>query len=104
MVVRELATSNDIVYLTGRPQRYRAATLAWLDKHSLRGAQLWMRDQADTRPASVIKVEVLTQLARDGDISIFIDDDDTVVQAATRAGFPCLRADWLTTSASHETL
>ena len=36
---RQAAATHDIVYLTGRPDRLRAATQAWLDRQQLPGRE-----------------------------------------------------------------
>lgn len=83
------------VYLTGRPERCRAATLAWLAQHSFPTGDLHMRPDADRRPARQFKVEVLRTLAGEASVSLVIDDDLAVVQAMSDAGFPVLHATWM---------
>ena len=84
-----------IVYLTGRPQRCRADTTAWLAQHGLPEGQLFMRDDADRRPARLTKVAALRRLARTHTVSALVDDDAAVVAAARAAGFTVLHATWM---------
>ncbi|WP_375499146.1 hypothetical protein [uncultured Jatrophihabitans sp.] len=93
-LVKELALQHDIVWLTGRPEWLRDVTGSWLSAHGLPGAELHMRPWGDYRPARRYKLSVLTELAPRG-VAALIDDDDEVVRAAVRAGFPAVLADWV---------
>src|SRR3954471_9041367 len=50
-VLERLAAEHEIVYLTGRPERTRAATEDWLGRHALPQGRLLMRSDNDRRPA-----------------------------------------------------
>jgi hypothetical protein len=86
---------NVVVYLTGRPERCRDATLAWLAENGLPEGELFMRDDADRRPARMTKVATLRRLSRGYRIGAFVDDDAAVVAAVRSAGFPVLHAQWM---------
>jgi hypothetical protein len=96
----EAAEECEVLYLTGRPERCRADTLAWLSAHGLPGGRLRMRGASDRRPARVTKLEVLRELAATREIRMFVDDDELVCDAAGRAGFRVVRARWASTSAA----
>jgi len=89
-----------VMYLTGRPERCRAATLAWLADQGLPSGQLFMRADSDRRPARITKVATLNRLARRYQVAAFVDDDAAVVEAVRRAGFPVLHAQWMEPSTS----
>lgn len=93
-VVRTLARDHDIIYLTGRPEHLRAATVEWLDRHGIGGHELVMRRADDRRPAAVVKVELLRRLARTRTIGVVVDDDDQVLAAVAAAGFTTFPARW----------
>jgi phosphoglycolate phosphatase-like HAD superfamily hydrolase len=93
-LVAELGREHEIVWLTGRPEWLRDVTADWLAEHGLPDGELYMRPYHDYRPAPQYKLSVLRQLASRG-IAAMIDDDDEVVQAALRAGFPAALADWV---------
>jgi hypothetical protein len=93
-LVADLAREHDIVWLTGRPEWLRRTTTKWLAQHGLPGDELHLRPHRDYRPAALYKIGVLRRLEPRG-IAAFIDDDDEVIDAATRAGFPAILADWL---------
>jgi hypothetical protein len=84
-----------VVYLTGRPERCRRATLDWLAAQGLPAGELYMRHDSDRRPARITKVATLRRLSRQFHIDAFVDDDAAVVQAVRAAGFPVLHAQWM---------
>jgi hypothetical protein len=92
--VQALAREHDIVFLTGRPERCRADTVAWLDRHGLGGHDVIMRPERDRRPAAVVKLERLRHLARTRTVAAVVDDDPIVVDSIRQAGFPAFLADW----------
>src|SRR3954453_14131912 len=48
-VLVRLAPDHEVVYLTGRPERTRAATEAWLRRHRLPKGRLIMRSSQHSR-------------------------------------------------------
>jgi hypothetical protein len=92
---KRAATTHEIVYLTGRPERLRAATQAWLDQQQLPGGRLLMRPEGDRRPSAVVKVHELRRLRRESAVEMLVDDDPSVIKAARAAGFTVQVADWM---------
>jgi hypothetical protein len=99
-VVRQLAEDHDVVYLTGRPERLRAVTQRWLAANDLPHGELHMRKHRDRRPARVTKPRLLEQLARRRSVAVVVDDDLAVCAAYEAAGFPVLRAEWMSQDAT----
>jgi phosphoglycolate phosphatase-like HAD superfamily hydrolase len=96
-VVEELVgRGHEVVWLTGRPERCRWDTLAWLRRNGLPDGRLYMRRDGDRRPARVTKLAILRELARDRPVAVAVDDDDDVVRVLREAGFPVLHATWMT--------
>lgn len=93
-LVADLATEHEIIWLTGRPSWLRSLTTDWLRAQDLPSDELHMRPRADYRPAAAFKLDVLNTL-RDRVVTIFVDDDSEVVDAANAAGYPAVFADWL---------
>jgi hypothetical protein len=93
--VRELAADHDVVYLTGRPERLRRVTEAWLARHGIGGHRLVMRGPGDYRPAKRTKVEEVRRLARGRTVAVVLDDDPDVVAALAGDGWPVVLADWV---------
>ncbi|QNS02892.1 phosphatase domain-containing protein [Streptomyces xanthii] len=99
-LARKSAQECEVVYLTGRPERCRADTLAWLTRHGLPEGALHMRRNADRRPARVTKLATLRRLARGRTVRMLVDDDELVCLEAERAGFTVVRARWASPSAA----
>ncbi|MGW0947019.1 phosphatase domain-containing protein [Streptomyces sp. NPDC002623] len=96
------AEECEVVYLTGRPERCRRDTLAWLVAQGLPEGRVHMRRNDDRRPARRTKLEVLRRLARDRDVRMLVDDDELVCDDAERAGFTVVRARWTAPSGALE--
>lgn len=94
-LARESALECEVVYVTGRPERCRADTLAWFARHDLPQGRLSMRRRRDFRPARVAKLELLREMAAERTVAVVVDDDLQVCQAYEDAGFPVLRALWM---------
>ncbi|MBT2443794.1 hypothetical protein J7E93_27590 [Streptomyces sp. ISL-36] len=95
---QEAARECEIVYLTGRPERCREDTVAWLAAQELPEGPIHMRRNADRRPARVTKLEILRRLGGGREVRMLVDDDELVCDAAEKAGFRVVRARWATAS------
>jgi hypothetical protein len=93
-VARRLSEAHRVVYLSGRPERTRARTQAWLERHDVPPGRVLLRGDRDRRPARVLKVGVLRRLAARADVAVLVDDDPQVCVAARAAGFTVLEATW----------
>ncbi|MGZ4442219.1 MAG: phosphatase domain-containing protein [Nocardioidaceae bacterium] len=93
--VGRLAEVYRVVYLSGRPERFRAETRAWLDRHGLPEGELHLRPAGDFRPSSVLKVQVLDRLSEHAEVVVLVDDDPLVLDAARHAGYDVLPATWM---------
>jgi len=86
---------NQIVFVSGRPERTRTATLDWLTLHTncYRWGMppvLYMRRDNDRRDDAIVKLELLHKLRADGYEPIMAFDDRTrVVKMWRTAGIPC---------------
>ena len=93
--VLRLAEVCEVVYLSGRPEHCRRDTEAWFAQHDLPAGELLLRRRGDFRPATEVKVEVLRQLAQRAPVTVLVDDDPAVLEAARGAGFDVLPATWM---------
>lgn len=91
----ESAKDCEVVYVTGRPERCRADTVAWFAQHGLPEGALSMRNERDRRPARVAKPELLRRLADGRVVAVVVDDDLQVCDAYEAAGWRVLRATWM---------
>ncbi|MFG2595654.1 hypothetical protein [Streptomyces sp. NPDC048462] len=96
------AVECEVTYLTGRPERCRKDTVAWLARHGLPEGRLRMRRNDDRRPARRTKLEILERLGREREVRVLVDDDELVCDAAELAGFTVVRARWARTSPAME--
>ncbi|WP_329205009.1 hypothetical protein OG257_04785 [Streptomyces sp. NBC_00683] len=94
------AEECEVVYLTGRPERCRRDTLAWLEQQGLPPGRVHMRRNDDRRPARRTKLEILKRLGREREVRVLVDDDELVCDAAELAGFAVVRARWAVPSSS----
>jgi phosphoglycolate phosphatase-like HAD superfamily hydrolase len=99
-LAQESARDCEVVYVTGRPERCRADTVAWFARHGLPSGELRMRPDRDRRPARVAKLALLRELARGRVVAVAVDDDVQVCDAYERAGFRVLRATWMSAQPS----
>jgi phosphoglycolate phosphatase-like HAD superfamily hydrolase len=94
-VARRLAADHQLVILSGRPERYRSATVTWLRAHQVpTESLLLLRRDGDRRPARITKIEALRNLSLTGKVAILVDDDPAVCAAAEAAGFAVFLASW----------
>ncbi|WP_327371644.1 phosphatase domain-containing protein [Streptomyces sp. NBC_01217] len=88
------AEECEVRYLTGRPERCRSDTVAWLAEQGLPEGRLYMRRNDDRRPARHTKLDILKRLGREREVRMLVDDDELVCDAAEHAGFTVVRARW----------
>lgn len=102
-LLKELAETHDIVFLTGRPEHCRRDTVAWLEAAILAEAadagievkELHMRPKGNFGKSADTKAHMLKELAATGrEIAVVIDDDPTVVVAHRANGFNVIHATW----------
>lgn len=104
-LLRALATTHEIRYLTGRPERLRAVTRDWLAGLELPTAPLAMRPNRDFRPSRVFKRDVLRAwLAGGVVIDVVVDDDSEVLTMVEGLGLRVVRADWQETDDPQRTV
>ena len=92
---RRLAEVCEIVYLSGRPEWCRQDTLDWFARYEVPPGELHLRRNDDHRPARTMKVEMLDRLSRRAKVTVLVDDDPMVCQAARDAGYDVLPANWM---------
>jgi len=93
-VATTLAVDHEIVYLTGRPERLRRDTVKWLKDNGFPEGRMFMRSNTDRRPSVAVKLYRLKELSRERPVAVLVDDDVKVCDAAEKAGYTVMRADW----------
>lgn len=92
-LVRSLEHLRHIpVYLTGRVERVREKTLAWLAEHRFPEGKLVMRKDGDYRADNIVKAEMaqVTGLTPENTLLV-LDDRNQVVKMWRELGFRCLQ-------------
>ena len=80
-----------IVLLTGRPQRVRPQTIAWLERYQLRWDLLVMRDYGDYSVAREFKRRSVEELRSFGfDLRLAFEDDRRNLAMFRAEGVPCV--------------
>jgi HAD superfamily, subfamily IIIB (Acid phosphatase) len=80
------------ILVTGRPEKYRNATLCWLSSNGILFESLLMRSDGDKRPDYVVKLEMLEKLRQSGaSVEFVIDDRRSVVEMWRGNGVVCLQ-------------
>lgn len=74
-LVRLLARENQIVYLSGREDKFRDLTKAWLKKQYLPTGPLFMRTTGDHRKDYIVKLEIFNTEIRDRYCPDYVIDD-----------------------------
>jgi hypothetical protein len=86
-----LDSSLAVILLTGRPQRVRPQTLAWLARYHLRWDLLVMRAPRNVGSVAGFKQAVVEDLRRHGfDLRLAFEDDPANHAMYVAAGIPCV--------------
>jgi acid phosphatase class B len=70
---------KNIVFITGRPERYRAPTEEWLSKYFDFELHVFMRKDNDQRDKVTIKKEIFNSYFKSDDIYCVYENDDDLV-------------------------
>ena len=87
-VIQEQANGKELVFLTGRPERYREKTESWIKKYFNCKYRLLMRKDTDKRNKIISKQEVLFENNISAEnISIVFENDENLINYWTEKGF-----------------
>ncbi len=86
-LLREFAVGHDVVLLSGRPERTRQDTEAWLARHDIEVSRLVLRADDDYRPAARLKADLVRRVGSPDEIVVVVDDDLAVVTALDALGY-----------------
>jgi len=83
---------HNVIFVSGRSDKYREQTKRWLGKYGLAGFPLFMRKENDFRKDSIVKLEIFDNHIRDHyDVSFVLDDRNQVVEMWRSLGLTCLQ-------------
>jgi predicted kinase len=84
-----------IVFVSGREDKSKPQTLAWLEKHGICFDALYMRRSGDMRKDSIVKREIYDEFILDKyNVAFVLDDRDQVVRVWRDLGLTCLQVDY----------
>jgi len=99
-LVLSMANSGcEIIFATGRPEKYRGRTLSWISEHvypqlEAANSRLFMRADGDFRKDSIIKDEIYKRdIEPYYDVKFCVDDRQQVVDMWRELGLVCLQCD-----------
>ena len=76
-VIEEHEAGKDIIFLTGRPERYRQSTALWLSKYFNFDIKILMRKDADKRSKLITKKEIFDKYIKTKEVDgVFENDKD----------------------------
>lgn len=91
-LVEMIPSHVKVIFLSGREDRCRDATMDWLFKHGVYSGMLLMRTTGDHRPDYIIKQELFDEMIRDNYHVLFsLDDRNQVVDMWREMGLTCLQ-------------
>lgn len=88
-LLQELSKDHSIYILTGRPERIKDKTLAWLKANNISFTDIFFRKDEDHRQDYIVKEEMLKALNKR--IWFAIDDRKQVVDMFRRNNILCLQ-------------
>jgi len=92
-MLKLLSTLSDcgvfLVGITGRPERYRQATMEWMLTHGVQLDELWMREDDNYSKAADLKPKIAEIIMQEHSYEevLFIDDNEDICTAMRAAGF-----------------
>ena len=79
-VIEEHDAGKDIIFLTGRPERYRYITTTWLKEYFNFELKILMRKNTDRRSKLITKKEMFEQNFNKEHIDCIIDNDKDLLK------------------------
>lgn len=91
-ILEALQWDHDIIIVSGREATCREQTINWLDDNNIAYDALFMRQLGDSRPDTVVKLEIFDKHIRDNYnvIGVF-DDRNSVVNMWRSIGLKCFQ-------------
>lgn len=86
----EFKKGNNIIFVTGRPERYRYSTNLWLKENFFFDYELLMRKNGDQRNKEIVKNEIFQKYLKAKDIILCIDNDKSLLKQWNELGLKTL--------------
>ena len=91
-IIREHQNGKNIIFLTGRPERYRSSTLVWLEKFFDFNISMLMRKNNDQRNKLIIKREIFESNFNNAEIDYVLDNDNELLEMWHEIGISTIDA------------
>tara|TARA_Y100000389_G_C17313864_1_gene439402 strand:- start:125 stop:556 length:432 start_codon:yes stop_codon:yes gene_type:complete len=89
----EVEKGSDIIFITGRPERYRYSSNLWLKQNFSFDYKLYMRKNGDQRNKLIIKKEIFMEYCKDLKIILCIDNDEELIRQWNELGLKTINAE-----------
>lgn len=91
-ILDRLCLDYPIILCSGRPEKYRALTMGWLDANDIQYDKLFMRQNGDYRSDNIVKEEIyLNHIEPNYTIMGVFDDRQQVVDMWRSHGLTCFQ-------------
>lgn len=91
-VVASIIKDRNVIFVSGREDKYIVPTEKFLNKHRLNPLALFMRKTGDFRKDSVVKNEIYRKLIKPFyNVEFVLDDRNQVVEMWRKEGLTCLQ-------------
>jgi len=87
--IDQMGGHNEIVFLTGRMQKFRNVTKDWLENLALDEIELHMRTDDDFRPDTIVKQELYEKFILPRKVALVLEDRTSVVKMWRSLGLKC---------------
>lgn len=88
-ICRALSENYPIFICTGRPEKFRKRTEAWLTNNNIPYNQIWMRPNGSTESDAVVKKRMLDAIQKSNTVVAVFDDREKVVNMWRENGILC---------------
>lgn len=90
--VASVVGKYNVIFVSGREDKYMPETIDWLHKHKMVWKALYMRKSGDNRKDSIVKEEIYkTKIEPNYDIKFVLDDRNQVVEMWRSLGLVCFQ-------------
>ena len=90
-IIEENKSGKEIMFLTGRPERYKDLTKTWLKKYFTFDIRILMRGDNDQRNKIITKKEIFIANFKRNEIDLVIDNDEELIKMWESFGLSTLK-------------
>ena len=90
-IIEENKSRKEIIFLTGRPERYKDLTKTWLKKYFTFDIRILMRGDNDQRNKIITKKEIFIANFKRNEIDLVIDNDEELIKMWESFGLSTLK-------------